>query len=229
MGYDPSVDSRVIPLFPLNVVLFPGMVLPLRIFEPRYRLMVRRILAGDRQFGVSLIQEGVEVAGPATPHDVGTIAEITGHELLPDGQIMIVAVGVRRFNLLRRIEGEPYQQGEVTLIEEGDPEGAIDAALIETATATLGRYLKALANVTNINVSLPDEPLSPIDLSYLMAATVQVDNERKQDLLETVELEPRLRKALALIERENQRIDAFLAKGRTRGDFFYRGNRMSSN
>lgn len=222
-------EPRVIPIFPLNVVLFPGMVLPLRIFEPRYRLMVRRLLAGDRQFGVSLIQEGEEVGTPATPHDVGTIAEISGHEILPDGQIMIVAVGVRRFAIQKKVEGEPYQQAEIAVLAEGDPEDEVDDALLGESTAALELYLKQLAAVTNLTIALPEEALSAIDLSYLMAASVQVDNEKKQDLLETLEVEPRLRKVLALIQRENQRIEAFLAKGKSRGDFFYRGNRLSMN
>lgn len=223
------MDSRIIPLFPLNTVLFPGMVLPLRIFEPRYRLMVRRLIEGDRQFGVALIQEGHEVGTPAQPYDVGTIAEISGHEILPDGQIMIVAVGMRRFRIDRTVEGEPYQQAEVTLIDEGDPDDPVEDALLEDATASLTTYLQQLSSVTNLTIALPDEPLSPIDLTYLMAATVQVDNERKQDLLETVPVVERLRKVLALVHRENERIDAFLAKGRTRGDFFYRGHRLSLN
>lgn len=222
-------EPRVIPLFPLNTVLFPGMVLPLRIFEPRYRLMIRRCMEGDRQFGVALIQEGQEVGTPATPYEVGTLAEISGHEIMPDGQIMIVCVGMRRFRVDRKVEGEPYQQAEVTLIDEGDPDDFDDDALVEDATQSLTTYLQQLAAVTNLTIALPDEPLSPIDLSYLMAATVQVDNERKQDLLETVPCDERLRKALAMIHRENERIDAFLAKGRTRGDFFYRGNRLSMN
>lgn len=223
------MSTCVIPLFPLNTVLFPGMVLPLRIFEPRYRLMVRRALEGDRQFGVALIQEGHEVGTPATPYDVGTLAEIQGHEVMDDGQIMIVCVGVRRFRIARQVEGEPYQQAEVAILEEGDPEDFKDEALMDEAGTQLGTYLKRLGAVTNLQIALPDEALSAIDLSYLMAATVQVDNERKQDLLETATVEERLRKALGMIRHENERIDAFLAKGRSRGDFFYRGNRLSLN
>ncbi len=223
------MTTRVIPVFPLNTVLFPGMVLPLRIFEPRYRLMIRRCMEADRQFGVALIQEGLEVGTPAMPYDVGTIAEINGHEIMPDGQIMIVCVGMRRFRIDKKIEGEPYQQAEVTVLEEGEPEDFVDDGLIDSATTMLETYLRQLSAVTNLTIALPEDPLSPIDLSYLMSATVQVDNERKQDLLETLTVEERLRKVLAMMQHENERIDAFLAKGRTRGDFFYRGNRLSLN
>ncbi|MEB3328481.1 MAG: LON peptidase substrate-binding domain-containing protein [Candidatus Sericytochromatia bacterium] len=223
------MEPRLLPLFPLNVVLFPGMVLPLRIFEPRYRLMVRRCLAADKQFGVVLIEDGEEVGAPATPRQVGTVAEISGHEILPDGQIMIVSVGVRRFRLLERVEGEPYQQGRVELIEEGDPAAPVDARLVSEATEALESYLKGLAAVSNLAVSLPDEALSPIDLSYLMAASLQVDNGRKQALLEVVPVDERLVRVLAAVRDENDRIARFLAKGRSRGDFFYRGHRLSVN
>ena len=136
------MEPRLIPLFPLNVVLFPGMVLPLRIFEPRYRLMIRRCLAADRQFGVVLIADGEEAGSPATPRGVGTLAEISGHEIMPDGQIMVVTVGVRRFRLLERVEGEPYQQGRVELIDEGDPAAPVDARLVSESTEALETYLK---------------------------------------------------------------------------------------
>jgi Lon protease-like protein len=223
------VEPRILPLFPLNVVLFPGMVLPLRIFEPRYRLMIRRCLAGDKQFGVVLIEDGEEVGSPAVPRQVGTVAEISGHEIMPDGQIMIVSVGVRRFRLLERVEGEPYQQGRVEIIDEGDPAAPVDTRLVSESSEALETYLKGLAAVSNLAVSLPEEALSPIDLSYLMAASLQVDNDKKQALLETVPVDERLERVLEAVKEENARIERFLAKGRSRGDFFYRGNRLSLN
>ena len=205
------------------------MVLPLRIFEPRYRLMVRRILEGDRQFGVVLIREGEETGGPAQPHEVGTVAEINKFERLPNGQMMVVSVGIRRFRMLRAVDGEPYQQAEVEFLDESDPSRPLSEDLEIQASAALERYLEGLAAVTNLTVSLPDEPLSAIDLSYLMAASVQVDNEQKQELLETGPVEDRLRKTLLVMRREADRIDAFISKWRSRGDFFYRGFRLSLN
>lgn len=223
------MEPRIIPLFPLNVVLFPGMVLPLRIFEPRYRLMMRRLLEGDRQFGVVLIRDGDETGAPALPHAVGTVAEINKHERMPNGQMMVVSVGVRRFRIVRTLEGEPYQQAEIEYIEEGDPADPLPEGLQELATAALDRYLEGLAAVTNLTVSLPEEQLSAIDLSYLIAASVQVDNDQKQELLETIPVDARLKRALSVMQRESDRIDAFITKWRSRGDFFYRGFRLSLN
>jgi len=73
-------------LFPLHTVLFPHMRLPLHIFEPRYRVMIRACIDEERPFGVALIRSGEEVGGPAEPHGVGTTARITSHETLPDGR-----------------------------------------------------------------------------------------------------------------------------------------------
>src|SRR5438445_505939 len=83
-------------LFPLQVVLFPGMVLPLRVFEERYKQMIGRCLETNEGFGVVLIREGQEVGEPATPFDVGTLAEIASVERLPGGMMNLVTVGTRR-------------------------------------------------------------------------------------------------------------------------------------
>ena len=80
-------------LFPLHTVLFPGMALPLHIFEPRYRQLVDHCLETNSAFGVVLIQSGREVGGPAIPHTIGTTARITAAERLPDGGLNIEAVG----------------------------------------------------------------------------------------------------------------------------------------
>ncbi len=93
--------GSAIALFPLNLVLFPGGPLPLRIFETRYVDMVKRCMREDAGFGVVLIREGSEV-GPAATVDVGTMARITDFDLLPDGLLGLSCVGHQRFRILRR-------------------------------------------------------------------------------------------------------------------------------
>ena len=88
-----------VPLFPLNTVLFPGGPLPLRIFEPRYLDMVSGCLKSDSPFGVLLIREGRET-GPATTHDVGTLARITDWYQGSDGLLGVTAIGEQRFRLV---------------------------------------------------------------------------------------------------------------------------------
>ena len=89
----------MIPLFPLNAVLFPGGPLKLRIFEPRYVDMIGRCMRDNSVFGVAMIVEGKEAGGPATTATVGTSARIVDFEKLPDGLLGITAVGDRSFRL----------------------------------------------------------------------------------------------------------------------------------
>ncbi|MEZ4584481.1 MAG: LON peptidase substrate-binding domain-containing protein [Caldilineaceae bacterium] len=94
------------PLFPLNVVLFPGMFLPLHIFEPRYREMVEHCVETKSPFGVALIRDGQEVGDAATPCDIGTAARIAKVQRMPDGRMNISTVGTQRF----RIESVDYSR-----------------------------------------------------------------------------------------------------------------------
>ena len=82
----PIADPEELRLFPLNMVLFPGGSLPLRIFEERYKLMIGECLKGSLPFGVVLIKEGIEVGGLASPHQVGTTARITKAERSDQGR-----------------------------------------------------------------------------------------------------------------------------------------------
>src|SRR4051794_30925127 len=82
-------ESRRIPLFPLGTVLFPGMPLPLHVFEPRYQELVRGCLEGDRTFGGCLIRSGQEVGGPADPYPVGTTCEILQVDRLDGGRLRL--------------------------------------------------------------------------------------------------------------------------------------------
>src|SRR5512137_1544687 len=110
---DEAIGVIELPLFPLNTVLFPGQMLPLHIFEDRYRLMIRRCLAEDLPFGVVLIKRGSEVGAEAEPHEVGTIARILKSSHQSDGTIDIVTVGQERFCIDHLIHDQPYLRGEV--------------------------------------------------------------------------------------------------------------------
>ena len=110
-----------LPLFPLDLVLFPGMFLPLHIFEPRYRLLMRRCSERESQFGVVLIRAGTEAGKPAEPHRVGTAAAIVAVNALPDGRSFVVTKGERRFAIERVIDDdEPYLVAEITWLDEVD-------------------------------------------------------------------------------------------------------------
>jgi Lon protease-like protein len=121
--------SELLPLFPLGTVLFPGMTLPLRVFEERYRQMVADLLAkpeAAREFGVVAIRKGREVATDSAPdsdsapelHEIGCVARLRESTRHPDGRFDLVAIGTRRFRLLRTDDSLPYYQGEVEVLPE---------------------------------------------------------------------------------------------------------------
>src|SRR6476659_11505422 len=107
-------SSGVMPMFPLGTVLFPHALLPLHVFEPRYRLMTQRVLNGDGEFGVVLIERGSEVGGGDTRFGVGTVARVVRAHELPDGGYVLATVGTRRFRVARWLADDPYPRAEVT-------------------------------------------------------------------------------------------------------------------
>ena len=174
-----------IPLFPLRTVLFPGMPLQLRIFEERYKVMTRELLANDTPFGVLLIQEGDEVGGNAKPHPVGTTAVIEEAQEGADGNFFLQAKGVQRFRLVRMLAPRPYPYGEVELIDDRDwaPSPALSHAL-ESVRATFPVYFRlalALTDQWTRGLRLPNDPHALVNF---VAQWLQVDEEAKQRLLE---------------------------------------------
>jgi Lon protease-like protein len=130
-------------MFPLGTVLVPSMMLPLRIFEPRYQEMVRRSVAANGEFGVVLIARGSEVGGGDVRHDVGTVAHIMGLQPLTDGGFLIQALGGRRILVDEWLPDDPYPQAIVSDYPELDPEPGLEER--HDANVTLLRRVLALA------------------------------------------------------------------------------------
>ncbi len=130
-------------MFPLGSVLFPTMVLPLHVFEERYRALARDCLAGDREFGVVLIERGSEVGGGDVRTAVGTVARIVEAEEYPDGRFGLVAVGVRRIVVDEWLPDDPYPRADVHDWPDADATdpGAASAAL----AAMLGPFRRSVA------------------------------------------------------------------------------------
>lgn len=187
----------LIPLFPLHTVLFPGAVLPLHVFEERYRLLVRERL----DFGVVLIRQGSEVGQrPVELCEVGTLATLERVDALPDGRFAVVARGLRRFRLLGLDRGRPYLRGAVEFL--ADPPPAARPRLLNL----LERYLSAHA----VEVAPP----LPSDLGkravWLVGAVLQVEPGARQRLLESGD--PALAEAMLAEE-----LDKLARIGRLRG------------
>jgi Lon protease-like protein len=105
-------------MFPLGTVLMPHMVLPLHIFEPRYRTMFHDLMEGDREFGVVQIARGSETGGGDVRHDIGTIARILQAQELDDGRWVAVTVGTRRLRVIDWYPDDPYPQARVEELAE---------------------------------------------------------------------------------------------------------------
>ena len=204
--------SVEIPLFPLGVVLFPHMPLPLRIFEERYREMMRDCEEQGTTFGIVAIREGVEAFGGAIPHEVGTLAQLRKVEKLEDGRYNLLVVGASRFRIVGVSTRRPYLVGEVEYLQDTDGgEGATGelARQVGTAFRAYAGTLRQLAGQDPAGIELPDDPEL---LSYLVAATLQVEIARKQELLEMDGAGDRLRGCLALLRREAVLLDQMLAR-----------------
>ena len=175
-----------IPLFPLRTVLFPGMPLPLQIFEERYRTMTRELLAGGGVFGVLLIREGQEAGGGAVPHTVGTTAAIEESQEIAGGRFVLTARGQQRFRLVRMLPPRPYPYGEVELIDDSSwvRDASLDRA-IETVRATFPVYFRLALSLTDQWARGMRLPQKPHELVDFLAPWVQVDEAMKQRLLET--------------------------------------------
>ena len=165
---------RELPLFPLNVVLFPQMMLPLHIFEERYKEMIHVCRGRDSRFGVVLIKEGQEVGEPAVPHDVGTTARIARVAPLEEGQMDLITMGERRFRLEEITQWQPYLKGRVRFFEPeevGEPPPT--AEMIEDLRTTLGRYLRAILGLRGGWVRQVESPMDPVDLSFYIASVLR--------------------------------------------------------
>ena len=173
------------PLFPLRTVLFPGMPLPLRIFEDRYKTMVRELLASGREFGVILIREGQEVGGGARPHRVGTLARIEDATELPGGRFAIDTRGTRRFRLQRMLRPRPYPYGEIEIIDEPSPANTPQLQhAMETVRTTFPLYFRLALSLSDQWAQALKLPVRPHELVDFIAPWLQLEEEPKQRLLE---------------------------------------------
>ena len=190
------MDDRIerFPLFPLRLVLLPSEMVPLYIFEERYKLMIGECLEQEREFGIVWFSD-------AELKDVGCTAAVTRVlERREDGRMRILVRGGRPFRLLRRIDDMPYPAGDVELLEDGDA----DAVDPELAAGARERYADLVARVTDSRPEQDD--LDALD-AYGMAATVELAPELKQRLLEQRSEEERMRTVADLFGSTIKRLD----------------------
>ena len=196
-----------LPLFPLGTVLFPGLVLPLHVFEDRYRVLIAELLARpepEQRFGVVAIREGREtgIDGVHALYDVGCAAQLQTADRHPDGRYDLVTVGADRFRLTALRGGRPYLLGEVEWLPDEVGPTAEAQLLARAVRSAFAGYLDALAEASGAQVEAPELPDEPLLLSHLVAATVQIDLADRQALLAEPDARSRLRAELALLRRE---------------------------
>lgn len=210
-----------LPLFPLRVVLFPGMTLPLHIFEPRYRAMINLCVTEGRPFGVALLRSGAEVGGEAEPYPVGTSARLVGVERLPDGRMNIETVGEERFRILALHHDESYLTGTVEAFPLTERDLPAARAGVRVLLPHLTRYLNLLGEATTETFDLKRLPADPVALAYLAAILVQVPLEEKQTLLAQPSVVELLTQERVLYRRETSLLRVMLnhRQGRNKATF----------
>jgi Lon protease-like protein len=177
-----------VPLFPLNTVVFPGIVTPLHIFEERYRALVRELLTVetvfDRVFGIIAIREGYEVGdhGMQSAHRVGTLVQLTEVEAYDDGRFDIEVIGRQRLRVLESDNSGPFLRGDVELLADNDE--AHSQAEAEATLATFERYRVLLSELRGGPVLAGEMPHDPAYLSYALASTCLLTLPQRQHLLE---------------------------------------------
>lgn len=186
-GERPRNRTMLMPIFPLkNVVLFPGMVLPLHIFEMRYREMIGRCIDEHLPFGVTLIAEGQEVGGGAEPHRIGTAARIVRVEKLDDGRMNITAVGTQRFRILELRDDHSYLTAVVSHYPVVNGATQLAVELSQRVRPQVLDYVALLSKAANVNLMLDRLPEDPLTLAFMVAISLQVSPGDKQQLLEAV-------------------------------------------
>jgi uncharacterized protein len=179
-----------LPIFPLNTVVFPGVTVPLHVFEDRYRALVHHLLTisekPERLFGIVAIREGYEVGshGVQSVHRVGCVVQMTSVDPYPDGRFDIEVVGRRRLRLDALDTSGRYLVGDVETVDEARVDTPLGLEEAERTRATFGEYRRRLSELRGDDVLDGDLPRDPEYLSYSLAATCLLTLQERQALLE---------------------------------------------
>jgi len=207
--------SVELPMFPLGSVLFPSLVLPLHVFEPRYRAMVRHLLSEgvEPEFGVVLIERGSEVGGRDVRTSVGTVARVVEAAQLPDGRWALVAFGVRRLRVLEWQPDDPWPRAVVEHLD--DPPAGPDAGTRWASTQVLLRRVLGLATELGeapvpVTVEVHDDPGLG---SFQAAAVAPLGPADQHRVLATVGVDERVEVLSTLLGEAAELLEARLRMG----------------
>ena len=202
-----NIEEQTLPLFPLNLVLFPGGVLPLYIFEQRYREMVKFCIRNESSIGIVMIKEGEEVGENATPCNIGTAVDLIEVDRFPDGRMNIMTSGHSRFEILEVEDELPYLVGRVKMIDSLDAEHDSNLDGIASETRELYKEYESLSSLLMYGWVPPEEtPQHPQQLAYQIGTRLRISLEEKQDLLEIKSFDELLRREIEILKNLNRQI-----------------------
>jgi Lon protease-like protein len=202
-------DGRILPMFPLGTVLFPYGLLPLHVFEPRYRVMMRHVLDGDHEFGVVLIERGSEVGGGDVRFDTGTIARVVQAAELPDGGYALATVGMSRVRVTRWLPDDPYPHAEVVALADEPAHGTADREARDRVAAALAVVAALVQRLDPRVDEVPALDADPVRASYEAAALAPIGPLDAQRVLEAANAATRLEMLTTLL---GERADEFRAR-----------------
>ena len=176
-----------LPLFPLPLVLLPNELLPLHIFEPRYRQMLKDVALRKNMFGVSFFNPQESFIEKPTAGSVGCVAEVREAQTMPDGRSNILTIGIVRYRLIDYVDGgEPYLLGDVEFFEDEKEDGKVLNPLADEVFRLFRRIALAAHKLGGERGTFPDvAQTEPEALSFLVTAAFNLEPDLKYQLLET--------------------------------------------
>lgn len=206
-----------LPLFPLNLVLFPMQSIALHVFEDRYKLMIQHCIDTDSPFGVVLLEQGAAEEGrsrvEAKPRTIGCTAHISQVQKLPDGRMNIIIVGRERFRIVEFMHDKPFLEGLVETIPLSPASQPVPAATIDGLNRCVTRYLQVLQKAGRVQPGkrkLPSDPLTLASLAAVLLHDISVS--QRQSLLEADHLGVLFEDLRSLYRREIVLLDAMLSE-----------------
>lgn len=207
---------RELPLFPLPLVLFPGVPLPLHIFEARYQRLLADVRASNNLFGLSYFDPSAFAGERPPAGHVGCAAEIVEVQPVPDGRSNILSVGLVRYRVEGYVErGDPYLAGRVEFFEDEEEDGPLLSKRAREVSEIFERITRAMRTINDDRSTPPELPESePERLSFLVAAVVEMEAEDKQELLELRSTAERLRRLYGML---SQAVESYETRARVHG------------
>jgi Lon protease-like protein len=183
------MNNRVLPIFTLNTVIFPGATLPLRIFEDRYKKMFNDSISKDSIFGVNLIKQGYEVGVPAVPYDVGTIVSFADHSVsVSNEEIFLKVIGQKRFKIAKILNDRPYILAEITDYSDLSKKIIHDQKFEQNFRNEAAEFVKKIVSINGGWLRDPHFPEDFNEFVWTLASLLQMLNHTKLEVLETTDL-----------------------------------------